>query len=85
MKNVQRLQLALGLGCRVPTIPPCPQAVLCNLPTLHLVHPPLPLYSCQDTVDPFGEFTSTFRRQKVGAAAAAKFIRLKFAGNYLSK
>lgn len=69
----------------VPTIPPCPQAVLCNLPTLHLVHPPLPLYSCQDTVDPFGEFTSTFRRQKVGAATAAKFIRLKFAGNYLSK
>lgn len=74
MKNVQRLQLALGLGYRrvptVPTIPPCPQAVLCNLPTLHLVHPPS--FSCQDTVDPFGEFTSSFRRQKVGAAAAAK-------------
>lgn len=59
-----------------PCYATCPRCTWCTL------HPP---FFCQDTVDPFGEFTSTFRRQKVGAAAAAKFIRLKFAGNYLSK
>lgn len=58
-----------------PCYATCPRCTWCTLPP----------FSCGDTVDPFGEFTSTFRRQKVGAAAAAKFIRLKFAGNYLSK
>lgn len=70
----------------VPTIPPCPRPCYATCPRCTwCTLLPTPPFSSQDTVDPFGEFTSTFRRQKVGAAAAAKFIRLKFAGNYLSK
>lgn len=41
-----------------PCYATCPRCTWC---TLHL---PLPCASCQDTVDPFGEFTSTFRPAK---------------------
>lgn len=89
MQHEKCATVAVGSGSRVPcpdypAMPPGramqPAHVALGAPS-----PPPLLYSCQDTVDPFGEFTSTFRRQKVGAAAAAKFIRLKFARNYLSK
>lgn len=80
MQHEKCATVAVGSGSPLGTVALPPGPRLCNLPTLHLVptlrcspnRPPAP---CQDTVDPFGEFTGKKSRRSL----AAKFIRLEFA------
>lgn len=94
MQHEKCATVAVGSGSRVPCpdnsrlsrhaprpcYATCPRCTWC---TLHL---PLPFASfAKIQLILSANLLALFARQKVGAAPAAKFIRLKFAGNYLSK